>query len=162
MEEINDLEANVSESEKANARITDWLDVQFELIKKKERLADLKRQLKQLNDDDTRITEMKKAVKNDRNQTKVHRKKLAKKENLTENKETENVIDEELEDAEFFIDDEDAEKNEYKSVKISQGTSNRVKVSEGVLYAFQISTYCLRRFSIRFSSAVEHILNSHR
>lgn len=136
LDEIKDLEADVRKSEEENSRSTDWLDGQFDLIQKKERLAELKRHLKQLDDGDARIAEMRQMVKKNRDRAKVH-KKFPKKTDLAgDKKDDEKVEDnEEIEDSEFIIgDDEDG--NEWETGETDEDpkeTSNRVKVREEII-----------------------------
>lgn len=133
LHEINCLEADVRKSEEENSRTTDWLDGQFDLIQKKERLAELKRHLKQLDEGDARIAEMRQIVKKNRDRAKVH-KKFQKKDHLDGDKDGVKVENEDIEDAEFLIGDEDGEEwGTGEPEESLQETSNRVKVSGTII-----------------------------
>lgn len=71
---IASLEADISKEDKLNAKSSNWLDGQFDVIQMKERLSELKRQLQQLDDHDAEIVKLQQKVKSDQKQTKMRKR----------------------------------------------------------------------------------------
>lgn len=108
-QEIHTSEADIRMEDEENSRAANWLDGQFDLIQKKEKLASLKAQLNELEQIDARVTELRLKVKNEKKMAKYRRKFQTSDVVATNNDESAalNEGNGDAEDADLVIDDQD-------------------------------------------------------
>lgn len=104
-QEIDTVDADVRRADEENAQAANWLDGQFEVIQKRERLAGLKRQLQELQDIDAGVERLRQKVKGDRKRSKMSRKWTTPRADAAEDS-PQPKDDEAMDDADLIIDDE--------------------------------------------------------
>lgn len=164
-QKIQSMDADIRQSEEANSRESNWLDGQFDLIQKKEKLAELKRQLKELLAADARIAEVRQQVKKERTKAKT-RKKYAQSGRREASEEGKGDEDdgEIVDDADLIIDDEvddydadDVELAAQREESACKGT--KVGSLFNFLFKMALSPFCYLSPIFRSSSVAARIPN---
>lgn len=133
-QKIQSVDADIRQSEEANSRESNWLDGQFDLIQKKEKLAELKRQLKELVAADARIAEVRQQVKKERTKSKA-RKKYAQSGRKEANDEEKGGEDdrETVDDADLIIEDQ---VGDYDADEVELGAQKEEAAHKGTKVGF--------------------------
>lgn len=109
--EIGAVEAEIRKEDEENTRSLNWLDGQFDVIQKKEKLAELKQRLKELDAIDAHVDKLRLKVKSDKKRS-TNRKKFVDSIGAVADNDRKNTENHTDEDADLVIEDKDSDNDD--------------------------------------------------
>lgn len=109
--EIGAVEAEIRKEDEENTRSLNWLDGQFDVIQKKEKLAELKQRLKELDAIDAHVDKLRLKVKSDKKRS-TNRKNFVDSIGAVADNDRKNTENHTDEDADLVIEDKDSDNDD--------------------------------------------------
>lgn len=132
-EQIAAMQVEIADSEKTNAKATDWLDGQFDALQKKNNLLKMKQQLEAMETHDRTVSEMRAKWQQQQKQKAVRRRAFGKRtksaENLLEGVDADDHLAVKSGDDEFAIDDSDDDDEAEPDAEIEENRYHDSKVN---------------------------------